>query len=78
MGGLSIILVLCFASDIAVAVSVIKTASLFISSHPLIVFIPILSAFCILLYYIFWIIGSIFLYSIGTQTKNVNFPFSNF
>lgn len=76
IAGLVTLIILCFASDIAVAVSVIKTASLYVAQHPLVILIPILTLLAVFAFIIFWIITSLYLYTIGTQTKHASYPFA--
>lgn len=61
------IVCLCISGDIAIAVSVIKTAGLFIAKTPLIFFVPIINSFCLILYLFWWLFILIYLYSLGNQ-----------
>jgi hypothetical protein len=51
---------------IKLAIAVIKTTAVFINDVKSIYVIPLLGTVALLIFYVIWVIGFIFLYSIGT------------
>jgi len=52
---------------------IIKATARFINENIMILFVPIINTIMALLWIGGWIFGSIYIYSNGTMTKNVNY-----
>ena len=66
LGGISVLVVLFSLSSIAISIAVIKTASEFISSNCMIIFVPLVISILIVGFIFAWIFGLVYLWSIGT------------
>jgi len=65
IGAIIIILVICLFNKIRLAIAIIKCAAHFIADNPLIVLTPVVFFVVILVYYVFWCSGMLYLYSVG-------------
>ena len=68
LGGISVLVVLFSLSSIAISIAVIQTASEFISSNCLIIFVPLVISLLVVGFIFLWIFGLVYLWSIGTLT----------
>jgi hypothetical protein len=64
-GAISILIVLFSLSSIAISIAVIKTASEFIASNCFIIFTPILISLLMLAFIFVWLVGLVYLWSVG-------------
>ena len=65
-GGICVLIVLFSLSSIAISIAVIKTASEFISSNCMIIFIPILISLFMMGFIFAWLYGLVYLWTVGT------------
>ena len=68
LGGISVLVILFSLSAIAISIAVIKTASEFISSNCMIIFVPLIISILVVGFIFVWIFGLVYLWSIGTLT----------
>ena len=76
LGGISVLVVLFSCSSIAISIAVIQTASEFISSNCMIIFVPLIISLLVLAFIIGWIFGLVYLWSIGELTPGTVTPFA--
>lgn len=76
VGGISVLVVLFSLSSIAISIAVIQTASEFISSNCLIIFVPLVISILVAGFILGWIVGLVFLWSIGTLEAGTFTPFA--
>ena len=76
LGGISLLIVLFSCSSIAISIAVIQTASEFISSNCMIIFVPLVISLLVLGFIIGWIFGLVYLWSIGTLEPGTLTPFA--
>lgn len=68
LGGISVLILLFSLSSIAISIAVIKTASEFISSNCMIIFVPLTISILVVGFIFGWIFGLVYLWSIGELT----------
>lgn len=70
IAGLSFIGLLCMWKNIRLAIAIIKTATLFVMETPLVMLVPPLFAIFVVVWWGVWIVGFVYLYSVGTYAKS--------
>lgn len=65
---INVIIVCCLCSKINLAIAILKTASMFIREVKSVLFVPVIIFLVSIGFYAFWIIGFLYLYSIGDFT----------
>lgn len=79
LGGLLLILVCCFFSRIKLATAIIESAALFVAENPTSLVVPIFNFLNVIVWFIFSILGFLFIMSTGTITNTFeHFPYGNF
>lgn len=76
MGGISFLIILFNLSTIALSIAIIKSAALFVASNFWIILLPIVFALVAVIYFISWVIGMAYLWSIGEATPRDLSPFA--
>ena len=76
VGGIAVLVLLFSMSSIAISIAVIQTASEFISSNCLIIFVPLVISIIVVLFVGGWIFGLVYLWSIGELTPGTLTPFA--
>ena len=76
---LIILLLCCFRKRISLATSIVKVAANFVSSHCLIVMLPVFLFLVTLAFLVLWVLQALGFYSLGTpyHTKH-QYPFAHF
>lgn len=72
--GIIFILCCCCYDKIRVALAVITAAAHFVMNTKRILFHPLLLALCFVLWFAVWLVGAVYIFSVGTITKHPSYP----
>jgi len=64
----------CFLRTIELCIAVLKSAAIFVRQNFCVVFIPVINAAIVILYFLAWAICLLYLWSIGTYEKRPGYP----
>lgn len=68
---------LCNYQRIQLVICIIKATGRFINNNILILFVPVINTIFAIGWFVFYFVGLIYLYSVGTVTKHATYPWSN-
>lgn len=67
----------CNFHRIRLVINIIKASARFINNNLMILLAPVFNTLWGLGWFVFWLVGFIYLYSVGTVTQNTTYPWSN-
>ena len=72
--GLLLLIVLCLYTRIKLAIHVIQSSGDFVSANPLIIITPVVLVLIGVVYFLFWMATTIYIFSTGEAYHNPNYP----
>lgn len=62
----------CICGKIKLSIAIMKTSAIFIQDNPSAIFLPFFNVLAVLLYFIYFVVAFVLLYSTGTKTVQAN------
>jgi hypothetical protein len=78
IAGLSAIFFCCFRNALKLAVAIVKSAGMFLMDCKTVLLVPLLGQVLFLVIFCFWLVGFIYIYSMGTPQRMTSYPFNKF
>lgn len=73
----SLVLIFCLCTRIQMAIAIVQSSADYVRDVLSSLFVPPVSGFCLCLFWAFWIVSIVFVYSIGKITNNPSTPFAS-
>lgn len=75
--GVYAVIVICCIPQIRLATALVKTASRFIMKTPQIFLVPVAASIFSVIWFVYWLVTYIYIYSVGTLEQNAATPFAS-
>jgi hypothetical protein len=77
-GFIFLCMIMCFFHRIRLVICIIEASARFINNNLMVLFVPVINVILALLWIAIWVLSVVYLYSVGTVTKNENgYPWSS-
>ena len=75
---LSLILLCCFFKKIEVLIVILKCSARFVNENMTIILVPPVFYVILIVWFIFWMVGAVYLYTVGEIDEKSSLPFGQF